>query len=122
MGDRKWIYTGLGLFLAVALLPIWRAVASDTDRTPPVLELPDSAACVEDTAFMIPNHPALLNEWRTRVVRNGEKEYTASDGKTYTMSLTGTCMGCHENRGTFCQRCHDYADVQPTCWNCHVEP
>ncbi len=122
MGDRKWIYTGLGLFLAIALLPVWLGMTSGTERTPPVLVLPDSGSCIEDTTFMIPNHPALLSDWRTRVVRDGERDFTASDGHVYTMSLTGTCMNCHDSRATFCQRCHDYANVQPTCWNCHVEP
>ena len=55
------------------------------------------------------------------VVRNGETEYMSTSGEPHTMSLTGTCLSCHSNRDTFCTACHDYANVEPTCWDCHVE-
>jgi hypothetical protein len=38
------------------------------------------------------------------------------------MSLTQTCMRCHESRADFCDRCHAYAGAQPACWGCHVDP
>jgi hypothetical protein len=123
MRDRPWILMGLVLLLAVALFPAWHGVLSGDEATPPDLELPlDSAGCVESTEYMIANHPALLNEWRDAVVREGRTEHVSADGKTHAISFTGTCMGCHKNRETFCLRCHEYADVQPTCWECHVEP
>ncbi len=68
------------------------------------------------------NHMRLLNDWRDLVVREGERTYTAADGKVYEISLTGTCLKCHSNKETFCDRCHDYAGVTPSCWNCHIIP
>ena len=82
----------------------------------------NETACVEDTPFMRENHMDLLNQWRDSVVRDGVLEYTAASGDTYQMSLTQTCLDCHDNRDEFCTRCHDYANVTPTCWECHTTP
>ena len=121
MSDKAKIIVGLAAFLVLALFPIWYALGSAADASRPELELPEGS-CVEDTQYMIPNHMNLLNEWRDAVVRDGAKKYTSfSSGQKYDMSLTGTCMSCHSNRETFCQRCHDYANVQPGCWDCHLE-
>jgi hypothetical protein len=38
---------------------------------------------------------------------------TASDNKTYDISLTGTCLKCHPNKVEFCDRCHNYNAVAP---------
>jgi hypothetical protein len=123
MNDRKWIYAGLGVFLALVLFPAWYDALEPAAAGAPELEYPaDETACVESTEFMRANHPVLLNEWRNAAIRDGETEYVATNGEHYTISLTGTCMQCHDNRDTFCVRCHDYADVSPTCWDCHVEP
>ena len=42
------------------------------------------------------------------------------------------CSPCHEMipeepeggmaMNDFCTKCHDYANVDPTCWDCHLEP
>ena len=79
--------------------------------------------CVESREFMLANHMHLLDQWRDAVVRDGRVEYTSVSypDRTYTMSLTGTCLNCHASRDNFCTRCHDYANVDPTCWDCHVE-
>ena len=123
MGDRTVAGVGLALFLAAAAFPIWHAVGRAEGPAQPELELPeDASACVEDTEFMRANHMDLLNQWRHAVVRNGETEYASATGETFEMSLTATCMDCHGNRETFCKRCHDYANVEPPCWDCHVEP
>jgi len=68
------------------------------------------------------NHVDLLTRWRDWVVRDGDLEYVASDGKEYTMSLTQTCLECHSNKDKFCDRCHDYLRVSPRCWDCHNVP
>jgi hypothetical protein len=68
------------------------------------------------------NHMSLLLTWRQLAVREGDREYVASDGKHYDMRLTGTCLRCHSNKAEFCDRCHDYVPVKPRCWNCHVIP
>ena len=39
------------------------------------------------------------------------------------MSLTRTCMlQCHTNKAEFCNKCHEYANVEPYCWECHISP
>ena len=124
MSDKGRIIVGLLVFLALVTFPIWYTLgASNGSGTgPPELEKPkDATRCVEDTQFMTANHMDLLNQWRDAVVREGKKEYTSSSGEKYLMSLTGTCMGCHTDRSTFCARCHDYTDVEPGCWDCHIE-
>jgi hypothetical protein len=123
MSDRGRITAGLAVFVALVAFPLWQTLGTSADRARPELELPvDESSCVESTEYIRAYHMDLLNSWRTAVVRDGGREYTAASGKVYEMSLTGTCMGCHSNRDTFCTRCHDYADVAPRCWDCHVEP
>ena len=68
------------------------------------------------------SHVDLLNRWKDSVVRDGHLRYVASDGTEYTMSLTLTCMECHSNKAAFCDRCHDYMQVSPRCWDCHTFP
>jgi len=121
MSDKAKIIVGLAIFLVLALFPIWYALGSAQGGSAPERELPSEGKCVESKDEMIRNHMNLLNEWRDAVVRDGRKDYTSSSGEKHDMSLTGTCMSCHDNRETFCQRCHDYANVEPTCWSCHLE-
>ncbi len=123
MSDKGRIIAGLVIFVVVATFPIWYTLGAAGDVSPPDLELPeDGSQCVEDKEYMTANHMDLLNQWRDAVVRDGEKYYTSTmSGKRHEMSLTRTCMKCHSNRETFCDRCHDFAGVAPTCFDCHVE-
>jgi hypothetical protein len=123
MRDRALILGGLAVFLALVTVPAWRALAT-APAAAPVLARPAGAArCVAPVEFMRASHMKLLDEWRDRVVRDGVRTYTDGDGRTVRMSLTGTCLGsCHTDKTRFCDRCHDYAQVKPTCWNCHVAP
>jgi len=126
MSDRGKILLGLAIFVILITFPFWsRLAAGEPELGRTELEYPDPAvasACVEDSTWMAANHPHLLNQWRNDVVRSGNTEYVASSGETYLKSLTKTCLDCHEDRDAFCTRCHDYADVQPTCWECHTTP
>ena len=123
MSDRTKVLIALAVVLVLAAFPTWQALGAAGGAGRPELELPENETqCVEDTDFMTARHMELLNQWRNAVVREGETEYTSTSGETYTMSLTGTCMDCHDNREVFCTRCHDYANVAPRCWDCHVEP
>jgi hypothetical protein len=123
MSDKGRIIVGLAIFLVLVAFPMWHTLGAAGDRARPELELPEeTATCVEDTEYMRAYHVDLLNQWRNAVVRDGERNYTSSSGDTYVMSLTGTCMDCHSNREAFCTRCHDYTNVAPRCWDCHVEP
>jgi hypothetical protein len=66
----------------------------------------------------------LLMDWRDAAVRHDVHSFKAFNGKTYTMSLSGTCLSssCHTNKAEFCDRCHNYAAVSVNCWDCHVDP
>ncbi len=124
MRDRGVIIVGLVVFLVLVTFPVWYTLVEAGDAALPAVELPqDGSRCVEDAEYMTANHMDVLNQWRDAVVRNGEKHYTSmTSGEQYEMSLTRTCMKCHSNRETFCDRCHDFAGVAPTCFDCHVEP
>ena len=127
MGDRIRIIAGLAVFLVLAASPIWYALGIAKDASAPAfpsdLELPqNSSECVEDKEYMIANHMDLLNQWRDEVVRQGDDSPIEIGGKPYEKSLTKGCMHCHTSRKNFCTRCHNYANVRPTCWDCHLEP
>ena len=125
MGDKGKIYFGLAVFVILITFPFWgRLAAGDALPGRAELEYPaNEDACVEDTPYMRASHMDLLNQWRDDLVRNGDPEYTSiATGQTFEKSLTKTCLSCHEDRDAFCTRCHDYADVQPTCWECHTTP
>ncbi|MGE5198750.1 MAG: sulfate reduction electron transfer complex DsrMKJOP subunit DsrJ [Rhodospirillaceae bacterium] len=123
MRDRPLILGGLALCLAAVTWPVWRAVAS-APSPPPALQRPAGASrCVAPTGFMRASHMTLLAGWRDRVVRDGVRSYVDDDGREVTMSLSQTCVGaCHADKAKFCDRCHDYAGVTVTCWNCHDAP
>jgi len=121
--DTGKIILGLVVFIVLISFPIWNAATRGQSGERPELVYPaDATTCVEDKAYMKSWHMDLLNEWRDTVVRGGERTYIAHDHREYDMSLQNTCMKCHENKDTFCDRCHNYVGVAPKCWECHVEP
>ena len=127
MGDKIKIFVGLIIFLALVAFPIWYALGITQNVPAPDfpadLELPTNySQCVKDTEYMIANHMDILNQWRDKVVREGDNSPVKIDGMDYEKSLTKGCMHCHTSRENFCAKCHNYADVQPTCWDCHLEP
>jgi hypothetical protein len=123
MFDSGKVIIGLFVFLAIASFPLWYNRATGEATAVPELVYPVGyTECVADSAFMRSNHMDLLNQWRDEVVRHGRRIYTSPDGTRYVMSLQNTCMGCHSNKATFCDRCHTYMAVSPYCWQCHVEP
>jgi hypothetical protein len=123
MRDRAKVAIGLGAFLVILAYPVWSAIGADADeRARPTLARAVDGPCIEDTTYMAAHHQDLLNDWRHAVVRQGERWYEMSSGAQVEMSLTKTCMRCHTNSQEFCERCHEYADVTPKCWSCHVAP
>ncbi|MEW5796960.1 MAG: sulfate reduction electron transfer complex DsrMKJOP subunit DsrJ [Candidatus Zixiibacteriota bacterium] len=117
------IVIGLIGFLVLITFPIWYNVANDrAGYSPEIEKAVRGENCVRDSAWMRPFHMDLLNEWRDRVVRQGERFEVGADGVTYERSLSATCLSCHENKDKFCDRCHDYLGVDPYCWDCHVAP
>ncbi len=110
-------------FLLLAGLPFWYGAFTPGTGEPPKLELPpDKKECIEPVEFMRVSHTNLLSAWKEQVVREGKRTYVSSRGKEYTMSLTNTCIECHADKTKFCDRCHDYMNVKPWCWNCHNVP
>jgi hypothetical protein len=125
MFDAGKVITGLVIFLVLVTFPLWYGAFSGRADEVPEPELApglEGKSCIRDATYMRASHMDLLNEWRDRVVRNGERIYTAADGHRYVMSLQNTCMSCHANKASFCDSCHDYMGVTPYCWRCHVEP
>jgi hypothetical protein len=122
MRDRPIIYAGLFVFLALFTFPVWRNLAANATTKGPQQVVPVNAKeCVAPIAYMRKSHMTLLYDWRDQVVRNNNRQFTAYNGKTYTRSLTKTCLECHGPKADFCERCHTYASVSITCWNCHVD-
>ena len=120
MSERAIIAASLALFLAGASFPFLRNAARPP--RPLDLRLPQvERRCVRPVAYMRTSHGDLLLAWRDRVVRSGERVFTAPDGRVRELSLVRTCLDCHEKAG-FCDRCHQYVAVAPDCWNCHVDP
>ena len=123
MYDAGKVIVGLVIFLALLTFPTWYNVATGKATYVPELEKAVKGEnCVEDIEYMRASHMDLLNIWRDRVVRQGERIHVAPDGTKYNMSLTLTCLDCHASKERFCNKCHDYMSVDPYCWDCHVIP
>ena len=125
MHDTGKIIGGLVIFLILATSPLWYNAMSASTAEAPELELPPNGSkeCVESKEYMRAFHMDLLNTWRDDVVRTGVRDYVStSNGRSYDMSLSRTCMDCHSNKADFCDRCHNFTAVSPYCWDCHVEP
>jgi len=121
--DAGKILTGLVLFFVLLGFPIWYNIAAGkaTYRPEPLLPT-DTTMCIAETDYMTHFHMDLLNDWRDKVVRQGERYVVGRDGKKYEMSLTLTCLKCHSHKKKFCDACHNYLGVNPYCWECHVVP
>ena len=122
MYNKETIITGLALFVLFVTFPIW---FNGLDAGPlPKPELPPGGEkqCVAPVAEMRDKHMQLLNEWRDDVLRNSDRVSVTVDGKEYRKGLQMACMQCHSNKEKFCDSCHEYAAVQPTCWDCHLTP
>jgi hypothetical protein len=125
MYDASKIVAGLAVFVLLATSPLWYNAISAAPPDAPELQQPPngSTECVEATDYMRANHMDLLDQWRDTVVREGVRTYTSEkSGKTYTLSLSDTCLDCHSDKEKFCDACHTYSAVDPYCWDCHVIP
>jgi len=123
MYDAGKIVTGLIIFVLLITFPVWyNELTGKASAVPEPKIVTKEKRCVEPTPYMKEAHMQLLNRWRNNVVREDKRIYESTDGKTYSMSLTNTCMDCHSNKAKFCDQCHNYVGVTPVCWNCHVIP
>lgn len=128
MYDGGKIIFGIIIFVIIFTSPIWINMMSSGNLIAVNLVLPENAKeCVMDKDYMKNNHMDLLNQWRDLVVRKNIR-YLTKDGEPFyidgiraELSLTKTCMNCHSDRKNFCDQCHNYMDVNPYCWDCHVD-
>lgn len=123
MSNKGTVLFGLVVFIVVATFPVWYSRATGDPGLRPKVELPaGETKCVEDKQYMTAWHMDLLNSWRDAVVRDGKRLYISEAyGDKHEMSLTKTCLKCHTSKEKFCDKCHEYADVSPYCWDCHLE-
>jgi len=127
MYDKNKIVIGLVIFVAIVTFPFWYNLGRASTAPEPKLSEKAKAAkeCVVPKVDMKSEHMQILDLWRDTVVRDANRVYKTSKGKTFNMSLsTGedSCMGCHEDKAEFCDKCHNYASVDPYCWDCHIAP
>jgi len=124
MYDGGKIIVGLIIGLGLLLSPFFYNAGKAAKAPAPELtaKAKEAKACVAPKDYMRESHFTLLDEWRQTVVRDGERYYKAFDGKRYYKSLQVTCMECHSNYSKFCLQCHNYLDVAPYCWDCHILP
>jgi len=121
------IIAGILIFMIVITFLFWYGKGKASLQSAPSLDTPAIAQlkdkrCVEDTPFMRANHMKLLVFWRESVVREGNRHYTATDGRIFETKLSGTCLKCHSNKQQFCDRCHNYVGAKPNCFSCHIIP
>jgi hypothetical protein len=126
MNDKGKIILGLIVFIILMTFPVWwnlfGGVAPMEDPIVQTKDVPGKDQCVRPVEYMKARHMDLLNEWRDEVVREGERFTEGPDGSIIEKSLSNTCMDCHSNKDTFCDRCHNYMAVSPYCWDCHLMP
>ena len=123
MNDKGKILTGLIIFLAMFTFPFWYNMGKAAPVPQPEISATAKKAgeCVRAKDYIKAEHMQLLDVWRDTVVRTGERIYTNQKGHSYNMSLSNTCLECHDNKAEFCDRCHNYASARPYCWDCHID-
>ncbi|MBW1708528.1 MAG: sulfate reduction electron transfer complex DsrMKJOP subunit DsrJ [Deltaproteobacteria bacterium] len=119
MYDSGKIIAGLVIFIILITFPFWYNHGKASIAPDRVLPK-DQKECVEEISYMTSSHMQLLNDWRTSVVRDTNRIYKNKKGKTFSMSLTNTCLDCHSSKADFCDKCHNYLAVVPYCWECHL--
>jgi len=124
MNDKKWIIPGVIIAVGIFTFPLWYNFGHKAPFLRAVLSEKAKAAnqCILPGKQMRARHMRILDNWRERVVRKGERTDTLASGRIINMSLSNTCLNCHSNREEFCDRCHNYVSIRTYCWDCHVNP
>jgi len=122
MYNKGLIISGLIIFGLFVTFPVWFSLGDPGKMPKPELPPGGEKQCVAPAAEMRDTHMQLLNEWRDDVLRNADRVAVTVNGKEYRKGLQTACMQCHSNKEKFCDSCHEYAAVQPTCWDCHLTP
>ena len=122
MYNAKYVWIGIVFFLVLFTLPFTLNIGSDKYVRPEVAVPVGVKDCIESAEYMRAEHMTMLNTWRDMALREDKREYVASDGRKWVVSLQNTCTDCHANKAEFCDKCHESNSVTPYCWDCHVEP
>ncbi len=123
MYDGGKIIFGLIIGVFLVAFPVWYNLGTAAPK--PDIKMPvKEKQCVESKDYMRNKHMQVLDLWRDSVVRTAKRVYVTPDGRTYNMSLQNTCMSpdCHAKKSEFCDQCHNFTDVRPYCWDCHIPP
>lgn len=121
--DADKIIPGVIIFLLIFLFPLYSNIGGAAPVPKPVKPKASVAKqCILPTDFMRTEHMKVVDEWRNSVVRDGQRIFTNPSGQSFNMSLTNTCMECHDDKEKFCDQCHNYLGVTPYCWDCHLDP
>ncbi len=126
--DAGKILTGLLVFVILFTSPFWLSITGEPEYKPEVKYPVNYKECIADKEYMNHYHMNILDDWRNKVVRadirffKKDNTYFMIDGEKAEMSLTHTCMKCHDSKADFCDKCHEYLGVRPYCWDCHVAP
>lgn len=113
MYNAKYIIPGVLIAVVAFTSPFWLNLGGKTYVYPEVA-LPTGEGkdkCIESKEWMRAEHMALLNTWRDEAIREGKREYVATDGRKWVISLQDTCMACHTNKADFCDKCHNSNNV-----------
>jgi hypothetical protein len=128
MYDTGKVIIGIIIFILIFTAPLWLNLSGGQAAYKPVLKPVAIGECVESKEYMRAFHMDLLNQWRDSVVRM-DFRFLKRNGKAFIikgekaeMSLSSACLRCHSDKVNFCDKCHNYLDVKPYCWDCHVDP
>jgi hypothetical protein len=124
MYNAKAVITGIVVFLVLCTSPFWVNLFGTSYKQTGIVLPKSEKTCIEGTDLMRSQHMRLLNEWRDEALRHENREYVATDGRKWPISLQNTCLSgeCHGNYKTFCEKCHLDNSVYPYCWTCHIIP
>ena len=122
--DGGKIITGLIIGLGLLSFPFFYNGLKAARAPEPELtaRAKEAQECIEKKQFMRTQHMKILDQWRNEVVREANRLYKSTSGKTYEKSLQNTCLECHSNKDKFCDQCHNFMGIDPFCWDCHIEP
>ncbi|MBQ9537491.1 MAG: sulfate reduction electron transfer complex DsrMKJOP subunit DsrJ [Desulfovibrionaceae bacterium] len=120
--NKSAVYIGIVILVILLTSPFWVGLFGHNYTSTGITTPKDQATCIENADFMRAQHMRLLNEWRDKALRDETRTYVATDGKKWEISLQNTCMRCHTNYKSFCEKCHLSNSVSPYCWTCHIIP
>ena len=92
-------------------------IPGEKGRRPELVVIEGAKDYVANTLLSLPVIGPARN-----LVSQEDNTLNTGEATMVEMSLQNTCMACHTSKKEFCDQCHNYANVTPFCWDCHVEP